>query len=86
VNCESAPKGAPEFTATTRTNHSQISTSGGAIELLIRVEELEAGFEDLLDRIECQRCQSEPPPLPRWPGDPWSRDHRPAHTCERRHG
>jgi hypothetical protein len=34
-------------------------------------------------QLNCTHCKTPPPPPPppRWPGDPYSRDERPPHTC-----
>jgi hypothetical protein len=37
----------------------------------------------LLAERRCRRCNEPPPPPPRWPGDLWSVDHRPPHSCGR---
>lgn len=50
-------------------------------ELAARVEELEATVDLLRRQMKCIRCQTEPPPPPRWPGDRWTQDWRPPHTC-----
>jgi hypothetical protein len=55
-------------------------------ELLARLEEraqAEDELMDLLNRVACPRCSQPAPPAPRWPGDPWSRDRRGAHSCGR---
>jgi hypothetical protein len=46
-----------------------------------RLDALTAEVGELRSRFGCIRCQTPPPPPPRWPGDPWSTDMRPAHTC-----
>ena len=42
---------------------------------------MEVRVAALSAETRCRRCQLEPPPLERWPGDPRSRDCRPAHSC-----
>lgn len=52
-----------------------------ADDLIDRVADLEASFDDILARALCPRCSTPPPPPPRWPGDRWSRDDRPPHAA-----
>ena len=37
----------------------------------------------LVEHATCRRCSDPEPPPHRWPGDPWARDNRGPHTCER---
>jgi len=46
-----------------------------------RLDRLEAEVATLRSQLGCVRCQTPPPPAPRWPGDPWCTDLRPPHTC-----
>jgi len=45
------------------------------------IDELRTELAELRKQIKCVRCMTPPPPSPRWPGDPWSTDTRPLHTC-----
>jgi hypothetical protein len=47
------------------------------------VAETREAVMDLHARLGCIRCTTPGPPPPRWPGDVWSRDQRPSHTCGR---
>jgi hypothetical protein len=58
------------------TTESEITTT-----LFWRLQALEDEVEWLRTQTFCARCSTPPPPPPRWHGDPWSRDERPAHTC-----
>jgi hypothetical protein len=42
---------------------------------------VEAGIKRVLERLACPRCSVPLPPLPRWPGDRWTADVRPPHSC-----
>lgn len=46
-----------------------------------RLDRIEEMYAELVDRLECPRCSTEPPPVERWPGDARSRDYRKPHTC-----
>lgn len=46
-----------------------------------RLGTVEARLRRLIARLSCPRCSTPPPPDPRWPGDRWARDTRPACMC-----
>jgi hypothetical protein len=60
-------------------------TSASAEALIEEIRTLREEMAELrieVRRSTCVRCSTPPPPHPRWPGDPWSRDERPPHTCQ----
>jgi hypothetical protein len=52
-------------------------------ELSEDLQALTSQVAEMRAQMLCIRCSTPPPPPERWPGDPWSRDSRPAHTCGR---
>ena len=70
-SCLPAPLRAGLMTAAEPTN----------AELSRDLQAMRAELAELRAQLLCIRCSTPPPPPERWPGDPWSHDTRPGHTC-----
>jgi len=53
------------------------------LEIQVQLALLRTEVARLEAELRCPRCCATPPPPPRWPGDPWARDLRPACCCGR---